>query len=251
MNPRFYWCYSALARLASLGGGVLRSLRMPWVWLPTKLIEVRLSHIIIRIYLEWNEATTHCHCLSFVLLVLRDSLSFRLNSALLSSLIDGRHQSSEEALVAVEAKTLRTPFIRRETRESGGGNRGMEHRPHNCWLFVMICLQLSSPQPSQIRSGEGPVKELFGGIRDISVRGAGRPPNPVLMSSSSNARNPIPDHICQAGVILTLRMHCIWSLLLQGPPAGTAPAPEQNTSQATNSGTAKVGQTTYLGTSLC
>jgi len=40
-------------------------------------------------------------------------------------------------------------------------------------------------------------------------------------------------------------------LLLQGPPADIAPAPEQNMGQATNSGTAKVGQTTYLGTSLC
>ena len=78
-----------------------------------------------------------------------------------------------------------------------------------------MCLQLSSPQPSQIQSGKGPVRKLLGGIRNISVRGAGCSPNPAPVGSSSNARNPIPDHILQAGVILTLRMHCIWPLFLQ------------------------------------
>ena len=104
----------------------------------------------------------------------------------------------------------------------------------------MMCLQLSSPQPSQIRSGKGPVRRLLGGIKNISVQGTGRSPNPAPVSSSSNARNPIPDHVRQAGVILSLLMHCIW-LLLQGPTADAALAPEQNTGQATNSGTAKVG----------
>ena len=82
------------------------------------------------------------------------------------------------------------------------------------------------------------------------MRGAGRSPNPAPVGSSSNAHNPIPDHILQAGVILTLRMHCISSLLLQDPPADATPSPEQNTGQATDLGTAKVGQTTYLGTSF-
>ena len=104
----------------------------------------------------------------------------------------------------------------------------------------------SFPSDASRFSRKGPlpsVRKPLWGIRNISVRGAGRSPNPASEGSSSNARNPIPDHILQAGVILTLCMHCIWSLFLQDPPADAAPAPKQNTGQATNSGTAKVGLT--------
>ena len=82
----------------------------------------------------------------------------------------------------------------------------------------------------------------------VPTQAPAKTPPPV--SSSSNARNPIPDRILQAGVILTLHTHCISSLLLQDPPADATPSPEQNTSQATDSGTVKVGRTTYLRTSF-